>query len=65
MLDAHNVYTEVKLPKFGNNDACLLWLLKGHCFADCPSAHTHKQAAKAIIAQMHTLLDACGVASSN
>jgi hypothetical protein len=65
MLDAHNADSEVKLPKFGNNDACLSWLLKGRCFADCPRANTHKQAAQAVIAQTHALLDACGVASSN
>ena len=65
MLDAHNTDTELKLPKFGTDDACLSWLLKGRCFADCPRVHTHKQAAQPIIAQTHTLLDACGVASSN
>jgi hypothetical protein len=65
MLDAHNAGMEVKLPKFGNDEACLSWLLKGRCFADCPRAQTHKQAAQSIIAQTHALLDACGVASSN
>jgi hypothetical protein len=65
MLDAHNADTEIKLPKFGADDACLSWLLKGRCFADCPRANTHKQAAQPIIAQTHTLFDACGVASSN
>ena len=65
MLDAHNADTEIKLPKFGTNDACLTWLLKGRCFADCARVHTHKQAAQPLIAQTHALLDACGVASSN
>ena len=65
MLDAHNADTEVKLPKFGTDDACLSWLLKGRCFADCPRGDTHKQAAQPIIAQTHALLDACGVAPSN
>jgi hypothetical protein len=65
MIDAHTSDTAVTLPKFGSDDACLSWLLKGRCFADCPRAHTHKQAAQPIIAQTHALLDACGVASSN
>jgi hypothetical protein len=65
MLDAHNADTEVKLPKFGADDACLSWLLKGRCFADCPRVNTHKQAAQPIVAQTHSLLDACGVAPSN
>jgi hypothetical protein len=65
LLDAHSVGTEIKLPKFGTDDACLSWLLKGRCFGDCPRAHTHKQAAQPVIAQTHALLDACGVASSN
>jgi hypothetical protein len=65
MLDAHNTDTELKLPKFGTDDACLSWLLKGRCFADCPRVHTHKQAAQPVIAQTHALLDACGVAPSN
>jgi hypothetical protein len=65
MLDAHNADTEVKLPKFGNDEACLSWLLKGRCFTDCPRANTHKHAAQAVITQTHALLDGCGVASSN
>lgn len=65
MLDAHAADTEVKLPKFGADDACLSWLLKGRCFADCPRVNTHKQAAQPIVAQTHALLDACGVAPSN
>jgi hypothetical protein len=65
MLDAHTADTAVALPKFGSDDACLSWLLKGRCFADCPRAHTHKQAAQPIVAQTHALLDACGVAPSN
>jgi hypothetical protein len=40
MLDAHTADTEVKLPKFGTDDACLSWLLKGRCFGDCSRAHT-------------------------
>lgn len=56
-MDAHNADTKVKLPKFGNDEACLsCWLLKGRCFSYCPRAHTHKQAAQPVIAQTHALL---------
>ena len=45
--------------------ACLSWVLKGHCFDNCTRINTHKQASQTFLAQVHSLLDACGMASSN
>ena len=56
---------EVELPKFGNDTACLSWLIKGRCHSTCICANSHKQARATMIKNMHKLMDACGVPASN
>ena len=53
------------VPMMGDKPVCLSWLLKGRCFDNCGRIDTHKQASQAVLAQVHTLLDACGVPPSN
>ena len=53
------------VPKMGDQEACLSWIIKGRCFTNCPWVVTHKQANQVLIAQVHTLMDACGVPASN
>jgi len=65
MRDAAPAGTVIPAPKVGGKEACLSWLLKGYCFADCPRKDTHKHAQGPLVAQAHTVLDACGVAPSN
>ena len=65
MLDNKQQGTDAPLPKFGDTEACLSWLIKGQCFSNCTRASTHKQAGPQIITQTHALLDACGIPASN
>jgi hypothetical protein len=65
MLQAHTGEGAPLVPKMGEQEACLSWLIKGRCFANCPRAATHKQANQALIAQVHALMDACGLPASN
>ena len=65
MLEAKDPNATAPLPKLGDKEACLSWLIKGHCFDNCQHASTHKQAAAAVVTAVHTLLDACGVPASN
>jgi hypothetical protein len=65
LLQAHTGEGTPPVPMVGDQSACLSWILKGRCFANCPRASSHKQASQVLIAQVHSLLDACGVASSN
>ena len=55
----------VELPKFGNDIACLSWVIKGKCHSTCIHANCHKQAGAAVIKNTHKLMDACGVPASN
>jgi hypothetical protein len=65
MLQAHAGEGAPPVPKMGEQEACLSWLIKGRCFANCPRVATHKQANQALIAQVHALMDACGLPASN
>ena len=65
MLDNKQQGTDMPLLKFGDTEVCLSWLIKGRCFSNCTRASTHKQAGPQIIAQMHALLNACGVPTSH
>ena len=65
MLQAHSGDVAPPVPKIGDQEACLSWIIKGRCFVNCPRVATHKQANQALIAQVHTLMDACGVPASN
>lgn len=56
---------DAPLPKFGDNVACLSWLVKGRCFTNCSRASTHKQAGPQVVEQTHALFNACGVPASN
>ena len=65
LLQAHTGEGAAPVPMVGDQPACLLWILKGRCFVNCPHVSTHKQASQALVTQVHSLLDACGVISSN
>ena len=65
MLQAHSGDGAPLVPKMGDPEACLSWIIKGRCFANCPRVATHKQANQVLVAQVHTLMDACGVPTSN
>jgi hypothetical protein len=65
MLDNKQQGTDAPLPKFGDTEACLSWLIKSRCFSNCTRASTHKQEGPQIIKQTHALLDACGIPVSN
>jgi hypothetical protein len=65
MLQAHSGEGAPPVPKMGEQEACLSWLIKGWCFANCPHVATHKQVNQALIAQVHALMDACGLPASN
>jgi hypothetical protein len=55
MLQAHMGKGTPLVPKMGDQESCLSWLIKGQCFANCPHATTHKQANQALIADMFQL----------
>ena len=65
MLEAKDLNATAPLPKLRDKDACLSWLIKGHCFDNCQCALTHKQAGATMVTAIHTLLDACRVPASN
>jgi hypothetical protein len=65
MLQAHAGEGPPSVPKMGEQEACLLWLIKGWCFTNCPRVSTHKQANQALIAQVHALMDTCGLLTSS
>ena len=65
MLQAHSGDGAPLVPKMGDQEACLSWIIKGRCFANCPRVATHKQANQALIVQVHMLMDTCGVPASN
>ena len=65
MLQAHSGNGAPSVPKMGEQEACLSWIIKGRCFANCPRVATHKQANQVLVAQVHALMDACGMPASN
>ena len=65
LLQAYTGEGTPTVPTMGDKTVCLLWLLRGCCFNNCTWINTHKQASQALLAQVHTLLDACGMPSSN
>ena len=65
MLQAYTGEGRPTMPMLGDKEACLSWLVKGRCFANCGRADTHKQAGSALVAQVHALMDSCGVLSRN
>ena len=65
LLQVHTSEEAPPVPMVRNQSACLSWILKGQCFTNCPCTSTHKQASQALITQVHSLLDACGIAPSN
>ena len=36
LLQVHTGKGTPPIPMVGNQSACLSWILKGHCFANCP-----------------------------
>jgi hypothetical protein len=65
LLNSKPEGNDTPLPKFGDETACLGWLIRGSCFGNCHRASTHKQAGPQVVDQTHALLDACGVPASN
>ena len=58
-------YTGEGTPKMGDQTVCLSWMLRGWCFDNCGQSSTHKQPSAALVAQVHVLLDSCGVPPVN
>ena len=65
MLQAHSGDGAPLVPKMGDQEACLSWIIKGRCFTNCPRVATHKQVNQALVAQVYTHMDSCGVPASN
>ena len=65
LLQAYTSEGTPTVPMMGDQPVCLSWILWGCCFNNCARANTHKQASQAILAQVHMLLDACSMPSSN
>ena len=65
MLQAHSGDRAPLVPKMGDQEACLSWIIKGRCFVNCPRVTTHKQANQVLIVQVHTLMDTYVVPTSN
>ena len=65
LLQAYTSKSTPTVPTMGDQTVCLSWLLRGCCFDNCAQINTHKQASQALLAQVHTLLDACGMPLSN
>ena len=65
LLQAYTGEGTPTVPMMGDQPVCLSWILRGCCFDNCTQANTNKQASQAILAQVHILLDACGVPSFN
>lgn len=53
------------IPKFGTDEACLSYLLKGYCWDGCTRKDTHKHAGPAVVTAAHAYMDACGVPPSS
>ena len=65
MLQAHSGDKVLLVPKIGDQEACLSWIIKGRCFTNCPRVATHKQVNQVLVTQVHMLMDVCGVPTSN
>ena len=65
LLQAYTGEGAPMVPKMGDQMVCLSWMLRGWCFDNCGRVSTHKQASSALIAQVHALLDSCGVPPAN
>jgi hypothetical protein len=56
---------DAEIPKLGDKEICLVWALKGKCSRTCKRKGMHKSYPRAVVTQIHTLLDTCGVAVDN
>ena len=65
LLQAYTGEGTPTVPKMGDQMVCLSWILRGWCFNNCSQSSTHKQTSMALIAQVHALLDSCGVPPAN
>ena len=65
LLQAYTSKGTPTVPMMGDQPICLSWILRGCCFDNCTQANTHMQASQAVLTQVHTLLDACSMPSSN
>ena len=65
LLQAYTGKGTPTVPKMGDQTVCLSWLLRGWCFNNCGRSSTHKQASVTLVAQVHALLDSCGVPPVN
>ena len=62
LLQAYSGEGTPTMPKMGDQMVCLSWILKGWCFENCGRNSMHKQPSLALVtAQVHTLLDSCGI----
>jgi hypothetical protein len=53
---------DASMPKIGNKDVCLSFHFRGYCSSACK--RSHKKASATTLAEVHALLDACGVAAA-
>ncbi len=56
---------DAEIPKLGDKEICLVWALKGKCSRTCKRKGMHKSYPRAVVTQIHALLDTCGVAADN
>ena len=61
----HDYLQELRDHGMGDQEACLSWIIKSRCSANCPRVATHKQANQVLVAQVHMLMDTCGVPANN
>ena len=65
LLQAYTGKGAPMVPMMGDQTVCLSWILRGWCFDNCGQASTHKQPSSALVTQIHTLLDSCGIPPAN
>jgi hypothetical protein len=56
---------DVAIPQLGGKEICLVWALKGKCSRTCKRKGMHKSYPRAVVTQVHALLDTCGVVADN
>jgi len=56
---------DVDIPKVENKPVCLVWALKGTCTRNCKRKDQHVRYERSVINGIHSLMDSCGVETSN
>ena len=53
----------VSIPKHNDKPVCLVWALTGSCTSACKRKENHVRYPRSVVTQLHSLMDACGVAN--